>query len=275
MEMTIAFNQIHQTHASYAALFLCVAGGFIFLNHVYAGNKAILSWALSALSNAIGFYFWSGRIDLNPLLYYLAGEIFHVAGFLLLVYGALRFSSNLLNRKATALIVAGWIGAWAFSIALARNDQQLSGVLLKSLRALVFFIGGFLLIRARDKGGSSGIHIAGISLMLWAGYVVSSIVIQYDSFLFFGFLIGFHMLSYFGMVAMIVDGMRAEAEKLENQVRTLEGILPICSYCKKIRDERNDWKRLEEYIEDRSSAEFSHGICPECFAKHRPDLDKA
>jgi hypothetical protein len=41
------------------------------------------------------------------------------------------------------------------------------------------------------------------------------------------------MLSYFGMVAMILDGMRAQAEKLEDQVRTLEGILPICSYCKK------------------------------------------
>lgn len=275
MKMTIAFNQIQQTHASYAALFLCVAGGFIFLNRVYAGNKAILLWALSASSNAIGFYFWSGRVNMSPSLYYLAGEIFHVAGFFLLVYGGLRFSSNLIRRNVALLIVASWISAWAFSIALTRNDPYLSGVLLKSLRALVFFIGGFLLLRARDKGGSSGIHIAGINLMLWASFVISSIFIQYDNFLYFGFLIGFHMLSYFGMVAMIVDGIKAKAERLEERVTTLEGILPICSYCKKIRDERNDWKRLEEYIEDRSAAEFSHGICPECFAKHRPDVDKA
>lgn len=273
--MTIAFNQIQQTHASYAALFLCVAGGFIFLNRVYAGNKAILSWAFSALSNAIGFYFWSGRVGLRPVLYYLAGEIFHVLGFLLLVYGALRFSSKLLRRATAFLIVAAWAAVWVFSIGLARYDQNLSGVLLKALRAVIFLSGGLVLLLDEDGRASSGTRIAGMSLLLWAAYVLSSIFVRYDSFLYFGLLIGFHMLSYFGMVAMIVDGMRAQAEKLEDQVRTLEGILPICSYCKKIRDERDDWKRLEEYIEDRSHAEFSHGICPECFAKHRPDVDKA
>lgn len=274
MKMTIAFNQIQQTHASYAALFLCVAGGFIFLNQVYSGNKAILSWAFSAFSNAVGFYFWSGRIAAAPVLYYLAGEVFHIAGFMLLVYGALAFSSNLLRRRTAFAIVAGLIVAWAFSILLARYDQFLSGVFLKTLRALVFFSGGLILLCKKDRRGSSGVRIAGISLLLWAGYVASSIVVRYDSFLFFGFLIGFHMLSYFGMVAMIVDGIKTQAERLEKRVTTLEGILPICSYCKKIRDERSDWKRLEEYIEERSAAEFSHGICPECFAKHRPDVDK-
>lgn len=273
--MTVAFNQIQQTHASYAALFLCVAGGFFFLNHVYAGNKAILSWALSALFNALGFYCWSGRVALPPTAFYLAGELSHVAGFMLLVYGALRFSGNLPRRGPAIIVVAAWIVIWALSIGLTRYDPYLSGVLLKFLRALIFAAGGIILIRNRRRAASSGTHIAGISLLLWAAYVGSSIAIRYDSFLFFGFLIGFHMLSYFGMVAMIVDGMRAEAEFLEDQVRTLEGILPICSYCKKIRDERDDWKRLEEYIEDRSQAEFSHGICPECFARHRPDLDKA
>lgn len=272
--MTIAFNQIQQTHASYAALFLCVAGGFIFLNQVYSGNKAILSWAFSAFSNAVGFYFWSGRIAAAPVLYYLAGEVFHIAGFMLLVYGALAFSSNLLRRRTAFAIVAGLIVAWAFSILLARYDQFLSGVFLKTLRALVFLSGGLILLCKKDRRGSSGVRIAGISLLLWAGYVASSIVVRYDSFLFFGFLIGFHMLSYFGMVAMIVDGIKTQAERLEKRVTTLEGILPICSYCKKIRDERSDWKRLEEYIEERSAAEFSHGICPECFAKHRPDVDK-
>jgi hypothetical protein len=56
----------------------------------------------------------------------------------------------------------------------------------------------------------------------------------------------------------------------QKHVKQLEGILPICSYCKKIRDEKNEWHRLEEYIEDRSKAEFSHGICPECLEKYHP-----
>lgn len=49
-----------------------------------------------------------------------------------------------------------------------------------------------------------------------------------------------------------------------NQVRILRGLLPICSYCKKIRNENDHWESIEVYIRDRSAAEFSHGICPQC-----------
>jgi len=48
------------------------------------------------------------------------------------------------------------------------------------------------------------------------------------------------------------------------KVKTLQGMLPICSNCKKIRDDQGYWHRIEKYIRDHSDAEFSHGICPEC-----------
>jgi sigma-B regulation protein RsbU (phosphoserine phosphatase) len=50
-----------------------------------------------------------------------------------------------------------------------------------------------------------------------------------------------------------------------NQVKQLEGILPICSYCKKIRNDQNYWESVEQYITGHSEARFSHGICPSCF----------
>ena len=59
---------------------------------------------------------------------------------------------------------------------------------------------------------------------------------------------------------------------LQDRVRRLEGILPTCMYCKKIRDEQQIWVTIEEYITDRSDAEFSHGICPDCFAKASAQL---
>ena len=49
-----------------------------------------------------------------------------------------------------------------------------------------------------------------------------------------------------------------------SRVKQLEGIIPICSYCKKIRDDHNSWNQLEQYISDHSEARFSHGICPHC-----------
>jgi len=57
-----------------------------------------------------------------------------------------------------------------------------------------------------------------------------------------------------------------------NQIKTLEGLLPICCYCKGIRDERGFWQPLESYIKNHSGAELSHGICPACAEKYHADL---
>jgi sigma-B regulation protein RsbU (phosphoserine phosphatase) len=51
-------------------------------------------------------------------------------------------------------------------------------------------------------------------------------------------------------------------------VKRLEKLLPICMYCKKIRDEENSWQQIESYISSHSDAEFSHAICAECYAKN-------
>ena len=67
----------------------------------------------------------------------------------------------------------------------------------------------------------------------------------------------------------------AELEDALARVKRLQGLLPICSYCKKIRNDRNYWQQLENYIGERSEAQFSHGICPDCFEKFvRPELEK-
>ncbi|MFZ0449625.1 MAG: response regulator [Desulfatiglandaceae bacterium] len=57
------------------------------------------------------------------------------------------------------------------------------------------------------------------------------------------------------------------------EVKTLRGFFPICSYCKKIRDDKGYWNQIESYIQKHSDAEFSHGICPECAEKYYPDMD--
>lgn len=56
------------------------------------------------------------------------------------------------------------------------------------------------------------------------------------------------------------------------RLRHLEGFLSICASCKKIRDKDGNWQQLEAYIRDRSEAEFSHGICPDCARRLYPDL---
>ena len=66
----------------------------------------------------------------------------------------------------------------------------------------------------------------------------------------------------------LVDRILISKRALEKEVRVLKGILPICSFCKRIRNIDGNWERLEEYIRAHSEAEFSHGMCPECAKKH-------
>lgn len=56
-----------------------------------------------------------------------------------------------------------------------------------------------------------------------------------------------------------------QLERALDQVKRLQGIIPICGYCKKIRDDHDYWQNLDSYISTHSEAEFSHGICPSCY----------
>ncbi len=64
--------------------------------------------------------------------------------------------------------------------------------------------------------------------------------------------------------------LRVTNKKLQNafsKIKTLKGLLPICAWCKKVRDDKGYWNLLETYIAEHSEADFTHGICPECMAK--------
>lgn len=63
------------------------------------------------------------------------------------------------------------------------------------------------------------------------------------------------------------EQLTRKLEQALAEVKQLTGFLPICSYCKKIRDDKDCWKQLETYISQHSEALFSHGICPDCYEK--------
>ncbi len=58
-----------------------------------------------------------------------------------------------------------------------------------------------------------------------------------------------------------------------HEIKVLSGLLPVCSFCKKIRNENGRWEMMEEYITARSESVFSHSFCPECVARHYPELN--
>ena len=88
--------------------------------------------------------------------------------------------------------------------------------------------------------------------------------------------------NYRRAMRMLMEKIGSQRDQLEKSneeltaalanVKKLSGLLPICAYCKKIRDDQGDWKQIEAYIRDHSEAEFSHGICEGCAQKHYPHV---
>jgi len=74
------------------------------------------------------------------------------------------------------------------------------------------------------------------------------------------------MISFLLLLGMVY------MSRLITSLQTLSGLLPICASCKKIRDDKGYWTQIERYIRDRSQAEFSHGICPDCAERLYPEV---
>ncbi len=83
--------------------------------------------------------------------------------------------------------------------------------------------------------------------------------------------VGFRVLQLQKKLANRIKDLQ---ESLQH-IKILQGILPICSYCKKIRDDQNYWEEVEEYVVKHSDADFTHSVCPECYEKHiTPELEE-
>jgi len=90
-----------------------------------------------------------------------------------------------------------------------------------------------------------------------------------------------HVSLSLGMLTVVTKEMKAEEEREQlvaslqealSNVKTLQGMLPICASCKKIRDDKGYWNQIENYLEAHSELSFSHSVCPECFKKLYPDF---
>lgn len=71
------------------------------------------------------------------------------------------------------------------------------------------------------------------------------------------------------------DRLIAQLQEALTKVKTLSGLLPICVSCKQIRDDKGYWHQVESYIQQHSSAVFTHGLCPKCAQKFHPDIQAA
>lgn len=182
------------------------------------------------------------------------GVVLHGAG---LVY-------FLLNSEHTEWrMVFNGIVWGAFSIAscvsLQKGPRMFCASLFSPCRAF-FLHGAFHFFR-----------LVFASLCVVQGWEQANVWLQVVS----DFEVSFFMVALF--VGLLVSNLQMRNEELSNalaEVQTLTGLLPICAWCKKVRDDDGYWQRVEDYLTSRSQLKFTHGICTDCFNEQRPKTKK-
>lgn len=83
----------------------------------------------------------------------------------------------------------------------------------------------------------------------------------------------FNLLLCLVVTGTVVFLVKVSVDSYTRRIDTLRGIVPICSYCKEIRDDKGYWNQVEAYVSKYTEAQFSHSICPKCLKKHFPEID--
>ena len=168
---------------------------------------------------------------------------------------------------------------------MAQGQGRLAAA-LKLAPILCAAIGVFILDLFIPKGVADGLlYVAPVAwITLWSNRHEASLVLLVAAMCTVCAVAGFFLsppgLFWLGLanrgitifVVWLTVALSLTRKRVEEEVKALRGLLPICSYCKKIRDDKGYWKQIEVYIAANSQADFSHGLCPECGIEHYPDI---
>jgi len=263
------FDILYESYLGYAAVLFCISFGFFFLRKSSRDITGPEFWTAGYFLNSVGFLFWAFRAAYDNQLFFVVGDFIHMIGFLILVYGAFRFAGKKVQKRHVYAL-CGVAVLWLVAIVLMLCYSDLFVFLLMVSRSVLFCWAGYTVLTSIPKDYKAGRVLAGWALMGWGVYIILFPLFFLTLTLLplaFGFLTGFHLLAGLGMVILVLERIRIRAEDSEKHIKHLEGLIPICANCKKIRDDHDNWQELESYIQERSDAEFSHGICPECSEK--------
>ncbi|MHB8060581.1 MAG: hypothetical protein ACYDHO_07100 [Gaiellaceae bacterium] len=252
-----------------------------------AGASGAFCVALSLLTL---FEFWHG-LGIDELLFNdttgsalpgrpsphaAVGLLFAGANLILLAVSRARHvrAAAWINNTLAIVVAAGVVG-YAYSVDYLRGFSSVNGIGLIALAALALMVTGLALLDSEatwlavfispGAGGRMARRFAPLVLL-------SPILIGIQTAVY-NHPVG-HAVAAVGVTAAVVITLLVGAsalDKAEAERKTLSGLLPICSHCKRIRDDKGYWSQVESYVSKYSEAEFSHSLCPSCLLEHYPN----
>jgi DNA-binding response OmpR family regulator len=191
------------------------------------------------------------------------------------------------DDRVTATVLAASLRRWNFDVSMAHNGEDAwrlicGATTTPSLAILDWMMPGLdgvaLCSRIRERSEYSHMYVILLTSRDSSADIVVGLEAGADEYLVKPFdpnelrarvQTGKRVLS---LQNRLVDKIAALEEALAN-VKQLRGLLPMCSYCKSIRNDGDYWQQLEGYIADHSDAEFSHGICPTCLVRVQAEYE--
>lgn len=191
------------------------------------------------------------------------------------------------DDRATARLLAGLVESWGYEVVPAYDGRaalkhfEAEAEVTPHLVLLDWMLPGAdgpeVCRKIRELRGDAAIYIILLTSKSARTDVVAGLEAGADEYLIKPFDAE-ELRARLKAGARIVDLQRRltdqvhELESALANVRKLTGLLPICAYCKSIRDDSNYWHRVEEYVGEHSDVTFSHGICPKCLAKATDEM---
>ena len=182
-------------------------------------------------------------------------------------------------NNALAVVVAAGVIGYAYSVDYLRGSSSVNGIGVIALTALALLVVGLALLDPNatwlaffispGAGGRMARRFA--PLILLSPILIGVQTALYDH------PVGHAIAAVVVTAAMVITLITGAAalDRAEAERKTLSGLLPICSHCKRIRDDAGYWSQVESYVSKYSEAEFSHSLCPSCLLEFYPEHAEA
>ncbi len=244
---------------------------------VYPGFK---QWTLASVLYCLGMGFMSLRAVLPDFITIVIANSLFSAGAGLIAYGIQLFTGSTKRKSLfiaiTAITMLTFIYYTYFS-----TSTNARIVIISIVLAVLSGYSGYIIyhyIPSATNGRNLLLTYVFSIQAVWFGFRIFPTVflegpiadfMQASAFHGVSFLVSFIANMFIVIGLIVLNFQRIEGDLLHSleEIKRLKGIIPICAYCKKIRDDEGYWSQIEEYIREHSEAEFTHGICPECTKK--------
>lgn len=264
------------------SLILCIC--MLYISHTRKTYSGFRQWTISSVVNFFGLLFLSLRGVIPDFYSVVVANTLIVGGYGFVAYGIEIFFGH--KGRKWLFVALGALVFVAFSYFTYSSPNVTARIVsITIILTILCTYCAYIIYRFPQKTQHvhNGLLTAVFSFQaIWSIFRIIPTVFFDDPIMDYmqaPAIHGITVVIYFGGNIFITIGLiimnfqRVEIELLDsmNEIKILRGIIPICSSCKKIRDDKGLWEQVEIYIREHSDAVFSHSICPDCFKQLYPE----